>query len=111
MSGIQRLPSVRSIPSTLVAIGTFTLLWVLLLFGLGGVRSGYLPSPLLHAFDFVFVDILAMTGFKLWMAVHPASFTPNRVSFAITSSIGFTVLAIVIAIWHFVLSRVLIEKQ
>lgn len=111
MSGIQRLSSVRSIPSTLVAVGTFAVLWGLLLLGLGGVRYGFLPSPLLDVFDFVFVDILAMTGFKLWIAVRPASFTPNRVSFAITSSIRFTVLAIVIAIWHFVLSRVLIEKQ
>lgn len=97
------VPDIRSAASVRIALGTFVMLWVVSLAGLVWGRSGTMPSPLMAAFDFVYIDVLYMTGFELRMSVHSGLRLRGPLGYVISSSIGYAILALFAATWYHVL--------
>lgn len=95
-------PELRPVTSIHIALGTFLLLWVVMFTGLAWGRSGLMPASLMAAFDFVFVDVLYMTGWRLSVEFLPVS----SIGFYPASTIGYTILALFVAAWFHVLSIV-----
>lgn len=92
----------RPVTPVQVACSTFLLLWVVQFTGLAWGSSGSMPAGLMAAFDFVFVDVLYMTGWRLSRGLLPAS----SVGFYAASGIGYAILAVVAATWFHVLKTV-----
>lgn len=85
-----------------IACSTFLLLWVVQFTGLAWGSSGSMPAELMTAFDFVFVDVLYMTGWRLSMGLLPAS----AIGFYAASGIGYAILAVLAATGFHVLKTV-----
>ena len=96
-------PDIGSISAIHVAVGTFLILWVTLFAGLVLGGTGLLPTPVLAAFEFVFIDLLYMTGWRIWIDVRPSS---SPIGFYPASLIGYSILACLVAAWYHVLDYV-----
>lgn len=97
------LSGIRALPPIHIALGTFLLLWVVMFTGLAWGNSGSMPTGLMAVFDFVFVDVLYMTGWRLWMGLHPNA---PPIGFYTASSIGYSILAVLVAAWFHALNTV-----
>ena len=97
------LLGLRPVTPIHIALGTFLLLWVVMFAGLAWGNSGLMPASLMAVFNFVFVDVLYLTGWRLWIGLLPDA---SPIGFYTASSIGYSILAVLVAAWFHVLNIV-----
>ncbi len=93
-------PELRPESPIHIALGSFLLIWIVWFIGLIWGNSGSMPGILMGVFNFVYVDILYRPVWELLSGVLPAS----SIGFYTASTIGYTILSLLVAAWFHVLS-------